>query len=137
MNDSVKSWGATSTSFVEPTGLSKDNVSSPYDYAIITKEIYSNPIIKKISTTVRYSFSTINKKIKHTLTNTDKLLQYNKFNIIGSKTGYLDEAGYCLMTRVQTKDGNLIIVNFSSTSKANNFSDNEKLIGYGARLLKK
>lgn len=137
MNESVKAWGATSTSFVEPTGLSKDNVSSPYDYAIMTKEIYKNPIIQKISTTLSYSFSTINKKIKHTLKNTDKLLQYNKLNIIGSKTGYLDEAGYCLMTRVKTNNGNLIIVNFASASKDNNFSDNEKLISYGTRLLKK
>jgi hypothetical protein len=36
MNETVKSWGATSTSFVEPTGLSPQNVSSPFDYAIIT-----------------------------------------------------------------------------------------------------
>lgn len=137
MNENVKLWGATSTSFVEPTGLSKDNVSSPYDYAIIIKEIYNNPLIKKISTTASYSFSTISKKIKHTLTNTNELLKYNKLNIIGSKTGYLEEAGYCLMTRVGTKNGNLIIVNFNSNSKANSFSDNEKLISYGERLLKK
>lgn len=103
----------------------------------MTKEIYNNPIIKKISTTARYSFSTINKKIKHTLTNTNKLLQYNKLGIIGSKTGYLEEAGYCLMTRVKTSNGNLIIVNFASSGKESNFSDNEKLISYGARLLKK
>lgn len=137
MNETVKMWGATSTFFVEPTGLSKDNVSSPYDYAIMTKEIFTNPIIKKISTTATYSFSTINKKIKHTLTNTNKLLQYNKLGIIGSKTGYLDEAGYCLMTRVKTDKGNLVIVNFNSSNKETNFSDNEKMIRYGNLLLKK
>jgi D-alanyl-D-alanine carboxypeptidase len=137
MNENVKLWGATSTFFEEPTGLSPKNVSSPYDYAIIIKEVYNNPLIKKISTVTSYSFSTISTKIKHTLTNTNKLLQYNKLNIIGSKTGYLDEAGYCLMTRVGTKNGNLIVVNFSSNSKANSFSDNEKLIHYGERLLKK
>jgi D-alanyl-D-alanine carboxypeptidase len=135
MNENVKSWGATSTFFEEPTGLSPKNVSSPYDYAIIIKEVYNNPLIKKISTVTSYSFSTISTKIKHTLTNTNKLLQYNKLNIIGSKTGYLDEAGYCLMTRVGTKNGNLIVVNFSSNSKVNSFSDNEKLIHYGERLL--
>lgn len=135
MNENVTSWGATSTFFEEPTGLSPKNVSSPYDYAIIIKEVYNNPLIKKISTVTSYSFSTISTKIKHTLTNTNKLLQYNKLNIIGSKTGYLDEAGYCLMTRVGTKNGNLIVVNFSSNSKVNSFSDNEKLIHYGERLL--
>ena len=137
MNVKVKSWGATSTSFIEPTGLSEKNVSSPYDYAIITKEAYNNPIIKKISTATKYSFSTINTKVKHTLTNTNQLIAANKFNIIGSKTGYLDEAGYCLMTRIKASNGNLIVVNFGSNSKTNNFLDNEKLISYGLQLLKK
>lgn len=136
MNAKVIAWGATSTSFIEPTGLSEKNVSSPSDYAIITKEAYANPMIKKISTTVRYSFSTINTKVKHTLTNTNPLIAANKFSIIGSKTGYLNEAGYCLMTRVKSNKGNLIVVNFGSSSKTNNFSDNEKLISYGMRLLK-
>lgn len=137
MNETVKMWGATSTFFVEPTGLSKDNVSSPYDYAIMTREIFTNPLIKKISTTATYSFSTINKNIKHRLVNTNKLLQYNKLGIIGSKTGYLEEAGYCLMTRVKTDRGNLVIVNFNSSNKESNFSDNEKMIRYGNLLLKK
>lgn len=137
MNSKVKEWGAKSTSFVEPTGLSEKNVSSPADYAIITEEAYTDPLIKKISTTYKYTFSTINTKKKHTLTNTNKIIASNKYNIIGSKTGYLNEAGYCLMTRIKSKYGNLIAVNFGSTSKANNFADNEKLLNYGLRLLKK
>jgi len=137
MNEAVKSWGATSTSFVEPTGLSPDNVSSPLDYAIITKAVFENPLLKKISTTVKYSFKTINTKQTHTLTNTDQLLKAGTYSIIGSKTGYLDEAGYCLMTRVQTAAGNIIAINFGSPSKAANFSDNEQMIRYGLRLLAK
>lgn len=137
MNDTVKDWGATSTSFIEPTGLSPKNVSSPLDYAIITKEVFSNPLIKKISTTVKYTFKTVNTKKTHTLTNTNQLLRSGTYPIVGSKTGYLDEAGYCLMTRVQTANGNLIAVNFGSQNKAANFSDNEQLIRYGLRLIKK
>lgn len=136
MNETVKAWGATSTSFIEPTGLSEKNMSSPLDYAIITKEAYANPLIKKISTTYKYSFSTINTKEKHNLTNTNSLIASNKYDIIGSKTGYLNEAKYCLMTRVKTVLGNLIIVNFGSENKSSNFSDNEKLINYGLQLLK-
>jgi serine-type D-Ala-D-Ala endopeptidase (penicillin-binding protein 7) len=136
MNDKVQSWGASSTSFVEPTGLSEKNMSSPADYAIITKAAYANPLIQKISITSKYTFSTINTKVKHTINNTDKLIAAGKYNIIGSKTGYLDEARYCLMTRVKTVLGNLIVVNFGSTNKNNNFSDNEKLINYGLQLLK-
>jgi len=137
MNDKVASWGATSTSFIEPTGLSEKNVSSPHDYAIITREVFANPLIQKISTTYKYSFSTINTKQKHNLTNTNQLIAANKYNFIGSKTGYLNEARYCLMTRIKTALGNLIVVNFGSDSKNNNFLDNEKLIKYGIQLLKK
>jgi D-alanyl-D-alanine endopeptidase (penicillin-binding protein 7) len=137
MNETVAGWGATSTSFIEPTGLSPQNVSSPLDYAIITKEVFSNTLIKKMSTTVKYTFKTINTKKSHTLSNTNQLLKSGLYPIVGSKTGYLDEAGYCLMTRVQTTSGNLIAINFGSQSKAANFSDNEQLIRYGLRLLKK
>ncbi len=136
MNDKVHEWGATSTSFVEPTGLSEKNMSSPSDYAIITKEAFVNPLIKKISITTSYTFSTINTKVKHTIKNTDKLITSGKYDIIGSKTGYLNEAKYCLMTRVKTALGNLIVVNFGSDNKTANFSDNEKLINYGLQLLK-
>ncbi len=135
MNRLVESWGASRTHFVEPSGLSPDNVSSPWDYAIITKEVFTNPLIKKISTTKKYTFKTVNTKKSHTLTNTNQLLKTNAYSITGTKTGYLDEAGYCLMTRIKTSKGDLVVINFNSASKAENFSDNELLIRYGLRLI--
>jgi len=136
MNAAVQKWGATSTRFVEPTGLSPQNMSSALDYAIITKEVLAHPIIQKVSTTLRYSFATLNTKKKHNLTNTDQLLKSSTYKITGSKTGYLDEAGYCLMTRVATPQGNLISVNLGSADKAANFRDNDILIKYGLNFLK-
>ncbi len=137
MNENVKSWGASSTSFFEPTGLSPQNVSSPLDYAIITKEVFTNPLLKKISTVTSYTFKTINTKKSHKINNTSQLVRNGQYQIIGSKTGYLDEAGSCLMTRVQTPQGNLIIVNFGSINNTSSFWDNEQLIRYGLRQLKK
>ena len=137
MNEAVKAWGAASTSFEEPTGLSPKNVSSPLDYAIITAEVFKNPLLKKISTTLKYTFKTISTNKSHTLTNTNKLLKTSAYPIIGSKTGYLNEAGHCLMTRIQTASGTMIAVNFGSQSTAANFSDNEQMIRYGLSLLKK
>jgi len=135
MNTKASAWGAINTSFVEPTGLSPENVSSPLDYAIMTREIFKNQLLKKISITTRYSFTTINKKIKHNLSNTNSLLFTNNYKITGSKTGYLDEAGHCLMTRVETPLGGLIVVNFGAQSKNDNFKDNEQLIRYGLKQL--
>ena len=137
MNEWVKKIGATNTSFYEPTGLSPKNVSSPQDYAIITKEAYKNATLQKVSTTWKYTFKTRNTKKSHTLTNTNRLLDLKKYKIIGSKTGYLEEAGYCLMTRVLTPKGNLIVVNFNSPGNTASFSDNEQLIRYGEKILNK
>lgn len=135
MNETVRSWGATSTSFSDPTGLDPKNVSSPYDYAIITKEVFTNPLLTKISTTAKYTFKTINTKKPHTLVNTSELVRTKNYPVIGSKTGYLDEAGHCLMTRVKASAGNLIAINFGSRSQAESFLDNENLIRYGLRQL--
>ena len=137
MNKMVKEMGATSTSFIEPSGLSPENVSSPHEYAIISKAILSNPLIQKISTTISYKFKTINTKKEYKVINTDKLVQASPYLITGSKTGYLDEAGYCLMTRVKTADGSIIVVNFSSKNREESFLDNEQLILYGTAKLKK
>lgn len=135
MNEAAKKLGATSTSFVEPTGLSPDNVSSPYDYAIISKAVLADPYLKKVTTTKKYQFKTIDTKKPHTIKNTSKLVRDGTYPITGSKTGYLIEAGHCLMTRVTTTKGNLIVVNFGSTNTSNNLTDNEQLIRFGQRLL--
>ena len=132
MNDLVHVWGATSTNFIEPTGLSPDNVSSPYEYAIIAREALRNPILKKAAGTWQYSFLTTNTKEKHTLTNTNSLISSSKYDILASKTGYLNEAGYCLMTEAADAKGRKVIaINFNSKDKASSLSDNEQLISYG------
>lgn len=137
MNENAKTWGATNTVFVEPTGLSPENVSSAYEYAIMMKEVLKNSLIEKISTTKSYSFSTINTKIAHRLNNTNQLVKNNSYNITGSKTGYLHESGNCLMTKIKTDQGNMIVVNFGSPTREASFSDNEQLIRYGLRQLSK
>lgn len=136
MNDTVKSWGAHNTKFIEPSGLAPENVSSPLDYAIIAKEVLSDSVIAKISTTHRYSFKTINSQNSYNLTNTNRLVQDTSLAMTGSKTGYLDEAGYCLITRVDTPQGALIVVNFGSPNRNGSFDDNLALLKHGQELLK-
>ena len=134
MNQEVINWGATSTHFIEPTGLSPENVSSAFDYAIITKEVYTNPIIQKASVMYQYKFTTINTKEAHTITNTDKLLQISNLNITGSKTGYLDEAQYCLMARAKNNSGKQVIaVTMGVSSRENSFNETEQLLKYALK----
>jgi len=136
MNQEVVNWGATNTKFIEPTGLSPENVSSALDYAIITKEVYTHPIIQKASTMYKYKFTTINTKKAHTITNTDKLLQTSNLNITGSKTGYLDEAQYCLMARAKNDLGEQVIaVTMGISSRENSFSETEQLLKYALKII--
>jgi D-alanyl-D-alanine carboxypeptidase len=58
-----------------------------------------------------------------------------RYPITASKTGYLDEAGYCLMTRVKTKDDNLIIITFNAKDRSSSFSETEELLRYGLNQL--
>ncbi|HOZ56430.1 MAG: D-alanyl-D-alanine carboxypeptidase DacF precursor [Parcubacteria group bacterium ADurb.Bin316] len=135
MNKNVASWGASSTNFVEPTGLAPENVSSPLDYAIIAKEVLKNPIIQKTSTMNDYKFTTVNKKKDYRIKNTNKLIELNRHKIIGSKTGYLNEAGYCLMTKVEKGSDAIITVIFGASSYSHSLQTTSDLINYGLKKL--
>jgi len=133
MNTYVYNLGATSTKFVEPTGLSPENVSSAQDYAIIMKDAISHPLLKKISATAKYEFTTINTKEKHTLRNTNHLARYDE-RITGSKTGYLDEADYCLASEYQTDNGPIITVILGAKNREISFLETENLYKFGSKL---
>jgi serine-type D-Ala-D-Ala endopeptidase (penicillin-binding protein 7) len=136
MNETALKIGATNSHFVEPTGLSPENISTAKDYALISKSALSEPVIAKACTTKEYNFDTINTKIHHSIKNTSKILRNGEYNVTGSKTGYLEEAGYCLMTRVKSKNGdNVIIVIFGAESLSKRDSETIRLIDYALRRL--
>ena len=137
MNQQAADWGAAATRFVEPTGLAPANVSSAIDYAIITKQVYANPIIEKASTMPAYAFTTLNTKKSHKIKNTDQLLAVSDLNITGSKTGFLDEAQYCLAVRAKDKSGNQVIaVTLGTASRQDSFDQTEELLKYGLKTIK-
>jgi D-alanyl-D-alanine endopeptidase (penicillin-binding protein 7) len=137
MNETARSIGATSTYFIEPTGLSPDNVTTANDYALIAAEVFQHPIIEKASKMPIYKFTTINAKNPHTIKNTNTLVRYGNFNnyaITGSKTGYLDEAGYCLLLRAKNNDKqNLLVMTFGENSREQSLRDTEDLLIFGLK----
>lgn len=134
MNKYVKDLGANNTFFNEPTGLSPENVSSPEDYAIIVKEIFADKKLQEISSLASYSFSTVNTKKPFNLKNTNHLLKDSSYEITGSKTGYLHESGYCLITRVSGLNDSYIIINLNSKTRGQSFKDNEDLIKFSLKI---
>lgn len=136
MNKNVQTWGTKNTSFAEPTGLSPKNVSSVLDYALITKAVNQDAIISAASSAKTYSFKTTNDKKAHTIKNTNSLLDLSKYNISSSKTGYLNEAGYCLMTRFKDGKDNLIAITFNAKTRNASFNETVELMNYSLRLIK-
>jgi D-alanyl-D-alanine carboxypeptidase len=131
MNKYARSLGATQSYFVEPTGLSPQNVSSVRDYALMSKNALANKTIAKITSTKSYNFKTINSGNPHLINNTNKLMTSTNLKITGSKTGYLEEANYCLMTRAKSTKGEVIAVTFGTPGKAASFSETKQLVLYG------
>ena len=138
MNKQAAKWGATSTHFVEPTGLSPKNVSTVQDYALLTKEAFKNDVVQAATVSSSYTVKVANRKAQFKLKNTDKLivdqaqenLKLEDLGINGSKTGYLEEAGYCLMTRVKSANGQFIIVTFGAPTRQTSFNEMMDLIKY-------
>lgn len=135
MNDSAVLWGARTAHFDDPTGLSPNNVSSARDFAIIAKEAFRNPIIQKASVTKQYVFATINTKKRHVIKNTNSLVSSGVFELTGSKTGYLHEAGYCLIARMPYRSKMIIAIAFGDIARQKNNAQIAALLSYGKAIV--
>lgn len=136
MNQMVKDWGTKQTVFVEPSGLSPKNITTPQEYAIIARQVFLDPVIADVSVIPEYTVTTINTKKSHTFKNTNLLAREKNSPLLGSKTGYLDEAGYCLATKwPTTKDKNIIVVLFGAPSRQASVDDTKKLVAMAEQLI--
>ncbi|NCF75522.1 MAG: hypothetical protein GWO87_03490 [Xanthomonadaceae bacterium] len=137
MNRKAKEMGMENTHFTEPSGLNPSNVSTAQDLAKLGRKIFNNFKILEATTAKKYAFSTINTKKSHIIRNRNKLL-FSDLYILGTKTGYLNEAGHCLIVKAKDKKGNEIIVvtlgNFKSGG--NYFKETEKLVKWGLERYK-
>ena len=121
VNEILKEWNLKNTRIVEPTGISSQNVSTPFELTEIAFRIFSNtPEIFQIT---KEESIFVNGKY---FWNTNLLLNKYKDIIIGGKTGFTDEAGECLLLLVKFKNSPyLTIVLLNSKDR---FKDAEKII---------
>ncbi len=137
MNEQAKKLGATKTRFIEPTGLSPENVTTARDYAILAREMFMNPTIASVSVLPSYSLTTINTKKPHSFKNTNLLARESGADLLGSKTGYLTEAGYCLITKWTTPaDKNVIIIVLGAGTRQESIDDTKALYEYAVPHIK-
>ncbi|MGE8691379.1 MAG: D-alanyl-D-alanine endopeptidase [Achromobacter sp.] len=121
MNAKARALGMTSTHFIEPTGLSSDNVSSPHDLARLLRAASQRPLIHRYSTDTEYEVEINNRT--QTFRNTNLLVRKPDWDIKVSKTGYINEAGECLVMLARINGRDLAIVLLDSQGKLSRIGD--------------
>ena len=130
MNRKAVELGLTGTRFVEFTGLDEHNVSTASDVARLLHAAANEPLIAEITTTRSYAFRTTRRA--HAINNTNRLL-YGRYEILGGKTGFIMEAGYCFATWVRSDGRDLIAVVLGAPTNATRFADAVRLIQKAAQ----
>ena len=111
INSKMKELGLSNTSFSDPTGLSDANVSTALDVAKFAQAALVRKEIREATLTKNYSLTTV-AGIKRGVRNTDILLDIfpqNGIKIVGGKTGYTVNAGYCFVGQFTDNNGHEII----------------------------
>ena len=122
MNATARQIGMTRSRFVEPTGLSPLNVASPQDLVRLLKAVSNEPLIHQFSTSDAHQIITSNGR-KQKYRNTNRLIRNNDWNIDISKTGYIREAGDCLVMITKIEGQNMAVVLLNAQGRVTRFSD--------------
>jgi serine-type D-Ala-D-Ala endopeptidase (penicillin-binding protein 7) len=115
--------------FVEPTGLSPANVSTASDLAKLVRAAHEYPTIREFSTKDRATVKVgMGRKIRPlSYGNTNGLVRSSYWEIGLSKTGYISEAGRCLVMQVKLADKDLIVVLLDSWGKHSRIGDANRI----------
>lgn len=125
MNAKAKMLGMKDTRYVEPTGLSSHNQSSAQDLATLVGSAYNDPMLRELSTSPGYQVEVGNKTLQYN--NTNRLVKNPEWNIGLQKTGYISEAGQCLVMQAKIAGRKLIMVFLDSAGKLSRLGDAERV----------
>ena len=121
MNAKAAALGMHDSRFVDPTGLSSANVSSARDLAKLVRAAHGYALIRDYSTRERASVSAYGRQVA--FRNTNGLVHSAQWQIGLSKTGYISEAGRCLVMQVRLASKDLIVVLLDSWGKHSRIGD--------------
>ncbi|HHV48948.1 MAG TPA: D-alanyl-D-alanine endopeptidase [Rhodocyclaceae bacterium] len=125
MNRKARSLGMFDSRFEEPTGLSSNNVSTAHDLARMVTAAARYPEIRMFSTTAEAKVE-LNGRIQN-FGNTNALVRSENWQIGVSKTGYISEAGRCLVMQAWVADKPVVIVLLDSQGKMTRVGDANRI----------
>ena len=125
MNAKAAALGMTHAHFVDPTGLSSENVASPEDLSKLVNAASHNPTIREYSTDPSYAVKVRRRLVE--FRNTDNLVKNPTWNIVVQKTGYIAEAGKCLVMAAVIEGRSVIIVLLDSFGKYTRVADAKRI----------
>jgi D-alanyl-D-alanine endopeptidase (penicillin-binding protein 7) len=125
MNQKAHALGMHSSRFEEPTGLSSNNVSTAQDLARMVAAAARYPEIRHFSTTGEARVE-LNGHIRD-FHNTNALVRSDNWEIGVSKTGYISEAGRCLVMQARVADKPVVIVLLDSAGKMTRVGDANRI----------
>jgi D-alanyl-D-alanine endopeptidase (penicillin-binding protein 7) len=121
MNETAAEFGMNDTRFVEPTGLSSENVSSAADLAKLVIAARDYPLIREYSTTPSADVRLGKRNVR--FVNTNGLVRNSGWEIAISKTGFIRQAGRCLVMQANMSARKVVIVLLDSVGKYTRVGD--------------
>nr|WP_238147371.1 serine hydrolase [Limnohabitans sp. Rim28] len=125
MNMRAKQLGMKDTRYVEPTGLSSRNQSSASDLAVLVSVAYKESMLRELSTSHGREVEVGRRTLQYN--NTNRLVKNPAWDIGLQKTGYISEAGRCLVMQTQVSGRKLIMVFLDSAGKLSRLGDAERV----------
>lgn len=126
MNQKAVELGMWRTRFVDGTGLSSDNVSTAHDLTKLVAAAYRYPLIRDFTTDTGAAVRVANGQVMN-YRNSNRLVNSPDWKIGLSKTGYISEAGRCLVMQAQIAGKPVIIVLLDSWGKLTRIGDANRI----------
>jgi D-alanyl-D-alanine endopeptidase (penicillin-binding protein 7) len=125
MNAKAQLLGMKDTKYVEPTGLSSQNQSSAQDLARLVGTASHDPLLREFSTSASHQVEVGNRMLEFHTTN--RLVKNPAWDIGLQKTGFINEAGQCLVLQAKVAGRKLIMVFLDSAGKLSRIGDAERV----------
>jgi len=126
MNDKARSLGMRHTHYVEPTGLSSENVSTPQDLVKLLSVVAKEPLIHRYTTDDTQRVEIAKGRVL-TYNNSNSLVRSRDWHIKVSKTGFINEAGECLVMLAQIDKRTVAIVLLDSSGRYSRIGDAKRV----------